>query len=101
MTDANEPSGATPGSGSPARTPGPWAARTFEKVCFDIYAAEGSIVVGSDGCYGEANALLIAAAPAMLDEIAHVIDTLDPEMARCEIVQLRERLIRLKSALFQ
>jgi hypothetical protein len=43
-------------------------------------------------------ARLIATSTAMLHEIEKAIDTLDPEMSRHEIVQLRERLIRFRSS---
>lgn len=92
-------------------TPGPWK-----------YHAGGCMVMDSDGQmtiadirgWGtlstrfdetvainrmDANGRLIAASPAMLEEIANAIDVLDPEMSRHEIVELRERLIRFESSI--
>jgi hypothetical protein len=46
-----------------------------------------------------ANARLIVAAPAMLEELSNAIDVLAPQMSRHEIVELRERLIRFQSSI--
>jgi hypothetical protein len=85
-------------------TPGPWVWCEHYQ---GLYAAGEPIIEFSryEGmwlAYGKhqaANAKLIASAPAMRAEIDYAIDALDPAMARHEIIQLRERLIRLKSSI--
>jgi len=104
MDSTNEPNAAP--VDAVVHTPGPWIydSGAFYAECQldeDGMTYEAPIAALLEGrpFDTEGNARLIAAAPAMLEEVGNAINVLDPEMSRREIVELRERLIRFRSSI--